>query len=93
MYTFEDWLENKFYNVKDITGEYVANDSNKYYHLASMGQMTYETVYQIQDAQKHTYDYGVKFSICFNEKGFERKAKESIDLKESIALEIKALPA
>lgn len=90
-YTFEDWLNNKFYNEKDYSGSYVCNDSSKYRELVIMEKMTYETLNEIQDAQIFAYEYGIKNTLELNEIGFQRKAKTSIDLKESIRLEIESI--
>lgn len=90
-YTFEDWLENKFYNEKDYTGDYVANDSNSYLHLVSMGKIDYETINRIQDAQAFAYEYGIQNTIELKELHFKDKEKRSLDLMESIELEIESI--
>ena len=90
-YTFEDWLENRFYNEKDYNGDYVANDSNSYLHLVSMGKIDYETINRIQDAQAEAYEYGIKNTIELKELHFRDKAKRSLDLLESIKLEIESI--
>ena len=90
-YTFEDWLENKFYNEKTYSGDYVANDSENYLQLVSKGKMTYEELNKIQDAQQKAYDYMIEYSLRLNERQFQRQTKEMLDLQKVIDFKIEEI--
>jgi len=90
-YTFEDWLNNKFYNERTYGGAYVANDSEKYLELVSQGKMTYDEVNKIQDAQQKAYDYMIESTVTLNERFFRRHTTKTPDLERKLALEIEAI--
>lgn len=90
-YTFDDWVNNKFWNEKGFTGQYVCNDSEQYLHLVSMGKMTYEVLNKIQDEQNKAYDYLIECTLKTNERFFEKQAEKSLDLQKVIDIKIKRI--
>lgn len=90
-YTFEDWLDDKFYNETTYSGEYVANDSENYLELVSKGKMTYEQLNKIQDAQQKAYEYMIEYSLRLNERQFQRQTKETLDLRKVIDIKIEEI--
>lgn len=90
-YTFEDWLDDKFYNEATYSGEYVVNDSENYLDLVSKGKMSYEELNKIQDAQQKAYDYMIEYSLRLNELQFQRQTKETLDLQKIIDIKIEEI--
>lgn len=90
-YTFEDWLDDKFYNETIYSGEYVANDSENYLELVSKEKMTYEELNKIQDAQQKAYEYMIEYSLRLNERQFQRQTKETLDLQKVIDIKIEEI--
>lgn len=88
LFTFDDWLNNRFYTETDYQGNYVLNDSENYLDLVSKGKMTYDVLNEIQNAQRDTYEYMIACSLKINEKFYQRKAKKSLNLIEVIKKQI-----
>jgi hypothetical protein len=56
-YTFEDWLENRFYHMKNSAGKPVANDSENDSSLVIVGMMADAERDKILAAQQQAYNY------------------------------------
>lgn len=83
-FTFDDWLQNKFWREKTYGGEYVVNDSAKYLDLVADGRMAYDELNKIQDAQQKAYDYLIECTLDLNLRLFRRQTKDSLDLNKVI---------
>jgi hypothetical protein len=91
IYTFEDWLENNFWNEVGYSGQLMVNDSENYLELVMKGKMTYDTLNQIQDAQSETYQYIIEKTIETNRKFLLRTKEKSLDFNEYLRLLIEKI--
>jgi hypothetical protein len=85
IYVFDDWLNNNFCEEKMPTGEYVANDSNKYSALVAAGKMSADTRKKIELAQQQTYEYLVNHSLRVLDQAFEQEIKNNGDSQQLIS--------
>jgi hypothetical protein len=90
-YTFEDWLQNKFWREKSLSGEYVANDSAKYLDLVASDKLTHEELNKIQDAQQRAYDYLIEYSLQLNLQYFQRQTKDTLGIEQVVAAKLREI--
>lgn len=90
-YTFEDWLNNKFWNEKDYLGNSVYNDSENYLTLVMMNKMTYKVLNKIQGEQNKAYEYMIKKSLETSEIFFHKDTVNSLDLQKVIDIKIEKI--
>ncbi|MCS3797992.1 hypothetical protein [Niastella sp. OAS944] len=88
-YTFEDWVNNKICMEIGFDGEFLANDSERYLELESMGKITYEVINKIQEAQSKTYEYIIGSSLNLYESALDRQTKGTLSLLDVLATRIK----
>ncbi len=90
-FTFNDWLEKRFYNYKDQSGIVAANDSEKYEGLVKAGFLPMEELAKIHEAQQKAYDYIVECSVRIKRLEFETKMKDAADVDLMIETEKKRI--
>lgn len=91
IYTFEDWLENNFWDEEGYSGQLMVNDSENYLDLVFMGKMTYETLNKIQDAQSKTYQYILDNTLETNKKFLKTTKEQSLDFDKYLGLLIEKI--
>ena len=90
-YTFEDWLNHKFYVEIDPFGEPVRNDSRNFIYLVFDGRMSYETLDKIQAIQEQTYSQILETSLEHEKEMFFREYERSPFPKEYHKKEIERI--
>jgi len=90
-YSFQDWIDDKFFKEDPYGHGPVCNDSENYLLLVQDGKMTYEELNKIQDAQRLTYDYLINMSIEQSKKQFKRLTRGTLDLKTIVGYEIEKI--
>ena len=87
-YTFDDWINDTFIYVRGCFDLPMLNDSERYLDLVSRGNMTYETLNRIQDAQAEIYDLLVARTLERLKEGLVKETLASLEPEKMLQFNI-----